>query len=287
MTTTTTPNPPQWLYVTPELASEWLAFNTHNRNIRWSFVDQLVDEFLDYHPQSISRNCDGTLIDGQHRLLAIVKRGVGAWMLFVDGVDSAMQDHVDIGIGRKPSDVLRLHGYSNTNALSAAARLSIIWKRDPLLTKESGKVSAPRILQYVQGHPDVPHHVNEAVKLSSRSAGIKQPTASRLAVCRMAITSAYGESFADSFLRMLVLGVDISEDSVIFRTRSRLASISTGKDHAIGLSPQKNARMAMWMVLRCAVAHRNGESIKKILYRSDQTPMPIFLNGTINKETNS
>lgn len=285
MTTTVTPNPPEWVFVTPELATEWLAHNTHNRNVRQAWVDKLADILVDYHPGTIVRNCDGTLLDGQHRLLAVQKRNAGVWMLVVDGVSTEMQDLIDTGKGRTGSDVLALNGHKNTNVLASAARTCLIWEADPMLRTSSGASLVPlEILKYVEAHPDLETHVSEAASLVKRSPGWKQPTASRLAVCRVAICAAYGEAFADAFLRSLVLGVDITEESVIFRARLRLMSISSGKDHAIGLDPHKNARMAMWMVLRCAVAHRNGESMKKLLYRNDNTPMPILLDGTINKE---
>jgi hypothetical protein len=278
---------PEWVFVTPEMADEWLAFNTNNRNVRQPHVDKLAETLVDYHPSTIVRNCDGTLLDGQHRLLAIRQRGKGAWMLVIEGVPSEMQNMIDTGKTRTNGDVLGLNGYSNRNALASAARTCMLWERDPSLTQMTAQVMPVEVLRYVEQHPELLHHVEQARSLSARSLGLKQPTGSRLAVCRIAIERAFGEAFADAFLRSLVLGVDISEDSVIYKTRSRLMSISSGKDHAIGLSPNKNARMAMWMVLRCAVAHRNGESMKKIIYRSDDTPMPILLDGTLNKENNA
>jgi hypothetical protein len=278
---------PEWVFVTPEMADEWLAFNTNNRNVRQVHVNKLAETLVDYHPSTISRACDGTVLDGQHRLLAIRQREKGAWMLVIEGVPSEMQNMIDTGKTRTSGDVLGLNGYSNRNALASTARTCMLWERDPSLTSFTGQMMPVEVLVYVQQHPELFHHVEQATRLSARSLGMKQPTGSRLAVCRIAIERAFGEAFADAFLRSLVLGVDISEDSVIFKTRSRLMSISSGKDHAIGLNPFKNARMAMWMVLRCAVAHRNGESMKKIVYRSDDAPMPILLDGTIEKENNA
>lgn len=284
MTTATPPRSPEWVFVTPDLATEWLGYNTHNRNVRPKWVEKLANILVDYHPSTIVRNCDGTLLDGQHRLMAVQKRGTGVWMAVIEGVPTEMQDLIDTGIARKGSDVLALNGYKNTNVLASAARTCMLWEADPMLRSVSGQFVPLEILAYVVNHADLEQHTSEAASLVKRSAGWRQPTASRLAVCRVAICAAYGEAFADAFLRSLVLGVDITEDSVIFRARMRLMSISSGKDHAIGLDPQKNARMAMWFVLRAAVAHRNGETMKKLLYRDDNTPMPILMDGTVNQD---
>lgn len=273
----------EWAYVTPEIASDWLGMNIRNRNVRQNVVDRLALDYADYHPSPISRASDGTLLDGQHRMMAIVKRQRGAWVLVVQNVDPSMQDIIDTGTPRSGSDVLALNGYINTNTLASAARICIAWEAAPLLTHltGAGKIMPVDVLRYVQQHPELIEHVGEAISIAKRAPGLNQPPASRLAVCRVAIANAYGIAFADSFLRSLMLGVDISEGSVIYVTRTRLVSISSGKDHAISLTPDKNTRMTMWMVLRCAVAHRNGENLRKLLYKSDQTPMPILLDGTI------
>jgi hypothetical protein len=42
--------------------------------------------------------------------------------------------------------------------------------------------------------------------------------------------------------------------------------------------------MALWLVLRGAVAHRTGEKLTKSLYRNDQSLMPINLDGSLTKK---
>lgn len=277
----------EWAFVTPEIATDWLGMNIRNRNVRQAVVDRLAQDYADFHPAPISRCLDGTLLDGQHRLMAIVKRQRGAWVLVVQNVEPSMQDIIDTGTPRSGSDVLALNGYANTNTLASVARICIAWEKAPVLTHltGAGKIMPVDILKYVELHPELIDHVCESLSIVKRAAGLTQPSASRLAVCRVAITNAYGAAFADSFLRSLMLGIDISEGSVIYVTRTRLLSISSGKDHAITLTGDKNARMTMWMVLRCAVAHRNGENLRKLLYKSDQSPMPILLDGTITNNS--
>lgn len=277
---------PEWILVSPDTATEWLGFNTHNRNVRTSWVDKLAETLVDYHPAPIVRNCDGTLLDGQHRLMAIVKSGTPRWMLVVNNVPAEIQNIIDTGKTRSSGDVLGLNGFQNRNNLASAARFCMILEADSTLRNTSPREITPAdILAYVEAHPELVANVEAVLPVARKATPrFKQPTASKFAVARLVISRAYGEAFADAFLRSLILGVDINEDSVIYVTRLRLLSISTGKDAAIGLDPHKNARMAYWMVLRAAVAHRNGEQLRKILYRSDATPLPINLDGTINKE---
>jgi len=87
--------------ITPELAKEYLTRNTRNRKLRKGIVEQYAREmrcgkWLLTH-QGIAFNCDGTLLDGQHRLEAVILSGASVWMNVSRGVASesqiAMDDH--------------------------------------------------------------------------------------------------------------------------------------------------------------------------------------------------
>jgi hypothetical protein len=83
------------------MASEWLSKNTHNRRIRVSWVKELTRRILcglwELTNQGIAFDPHGLLVDGQHRLLAIVASGktVPVWV-FTDvplEVQLAVDDH--------------------------------------------------------------------------------------------------------------------------------------------------------------------------------------------------
>lgn len=281
MTITPQPNP-EWVYITPEMARDMLLFNTHNRIMRMAFVDSLAKNYQDYHPNPISQAQDGTILDGQHRLMAIAKSGIGRWVLLVRDVPVDMQNIIDTGKSRTAADVLSLNGKKNCATLASAARVCMIWEREPINVIGTHEITPSEILEYVDAHQELNEHVLKATTLTKRAAPkFKQPTGSRFAVASLVISRAFGEAFSEAYLRSLILGVDISEESVIYVVRQRLLSISSSKDHAIVLDPRKNARMALWLVLRGAVAHRNGEKFTRSLYKTDQSPMPINFDGSI------
>ena len=63
--------------VTPETAKRWLSLNTHNRSFKKHSLEKLVyaietKQWLNTG-DSIKFNGDGQLLDGQHRLMAVVK----------------------------------------------------------------------------------------------------------------------------------------------------------------------------------------------------------------------
>lgn len=70
--------------ITPEIAKEWLLLNTNNYRTeipstvrRYSL--EMSQGLWTVNTATISFACDDTLIDGQHRLLAVVDSGVSVW----------------------------------------------------------------------------------------------------------------------------------------------------------------------------------------------------------------
>jgi hypothetical protein len=120
------------MIVTPELAREWLDLNTRNRNIRSRHVERLAgailrDEWIE-NGDSIKRAVDGTLLDGQHRLYAVLKADLPILTLVVEGLDARSQTTVDTGIPRLMGDVLRIDGEPNGRALAGALRMLWLWR---------------------------------------------------------------------------------------------------------------------------------------------------------------
>lgn len=97
--------------VTPELAAAWLNLYNHgNRKMRRSHVKRMAllmenDEFSTT-PQGIIFGLSGTLLDGQHRLQAIVETGITQSLLVIRHVDDSLFTKVDQGAKRSMVDLL-------------------------------------------------------------------------------------------------------------------------------------------------------------------------------------
>ena len=98
--------------ITPKQAEKYLQFNTHNRPLRNSLVMQYAKDMASGNwrltHQGVAFNCDGTLLDGQHRLSAIVESGATVQMLVARGVDSRNQLVMDDHAKRSAGDALSL-----------------------------------------------------------------------------------------------------------------------------------------------------------------------------------
>jgi hypothetical protein len=98
--------------VTPEVAGYMLAYNGRNRPISDTKIKRLsakmaAGQWIFTH-QGLGFSNEGVLIDGQHRLSAIMTSGVTCEFIVTYGLDPLTFDHVDTEGGRSASDLLAI-----------------------------------------------------------------------------------------------------------------------------------------------------------------------------------
>lgn len=103
------------ILITPEIATEWLAANIGNRNISVPHLAKVVSGInsgeFDVVGDSIKYDWNGEIIDGQHRLTAIVKTGKSLELAVVRGYDPEAKSTLDLGKKRSAMDIARLQGH--------------------------------------------------------------------------------------------------------------------------------------------------------------------------------
>ncbi len=111
--------------VDSEIASEWLGHNRHNRGVKRRQVSRYARDMQagrwQFTGDAIKFAEDGVLLDGQHRLLAIVEADTTQPMLIVRGLPRTTQDVMDTGVKRSAGDALGLHGEKNPALLASVA----------------------------------------------------------------------------------------------------------------------------------------------------------------------
>lgn len=114
--------------VTPQMAEEWLEKNTKNRTLNQTRVCTIAEDisrgsFLTTH-QGVAFGVDGALLDGQHRLAAIVKAQAPVWLFVARDVPDGSMPVIDSGRSRSLGDRASLtEGWANGSRVMAVARL--------------------------------------------------------------------------------------------------------------------------------------------------------------------
>ena len=103
--------------ITPPMASIMLRNNTENRKLDSRHVQFLADQILSgkwqNNGQTIVIADDGTLMDGQHRLSAIIKANRPTQLGLCTGAPKSAMSTIDNGKLRSTTDILTMNGCAN------------------------------------------------------------------------------------------------------------------------------------------------------------------------------
>jgi len=98
--------------MTPERAERLLDMNTRNRSVKINreknYAGQMKNGqwLVDGNPIRVDR--DGVLLDGQHRLYAIVESGTTQTVVLITGLEPQAMNSIDTGVSRTLGDLLKL-----------------------------------------------------------------------------------------------------------------------------------------------------------------------------------
>lgn len=110
------------VFVTPEMAKGFLSTNQQNRRISEVVLGRYVNDikngrWVENTGEAIKISKTGKLLDGQHRLMAIVKSNTSIWLHVIYNLDDAIFDVIDTGKSRNASDCFRISGIKNCDQI--------------------------------------------------------------------------------------------------------------------------------------------------------------------------
>jgi len=209
--------------INPAKAEQILKLNTINRPINKKHVATLAREMRHgrWKLNGDTICISGTrLIDGQHRLMAIIESGCEIQTLIVEGVESDVFHTKDVGRRRSAGDTLSVRGETDTKTLAAA--LVVV---DRYMT---GRMS--KVVRYTNTEVEELLAKYPGVRLSVRKARqTKRLVAKSILIgCHYMFTQKDPE-FADQFISDLVTGHDLNESDSVYLLRERLMSNALSK----------------------------------------------------------
>lgn len=216
-----------YIAVTPEMAERWLKSNTVNRSIRETKVNQYAADMKagrwTHSADMICFSTDGLLLNGQHRLLAVVASGCTVTFPVQRNVPAEAMQNMDTGAARKVSDVLRWRGEVNTPLLGSAAKMSILIADGRIYKNAKVQaVSHGEITDFVDLNPSLRDSV--AVAQHAYQRGVDCPPTA-LAVSHHLIWEANSYEAATGFLERLATRVGEPELSPVLALDRRFREI--------------------------------------------------------------
>lgn len=152
--------------ITPALAEEYLAVNAKNRKLTKKverFANAMARGEWKLNGEAIKFDYNGNLIDGQHRLRALLRavfetdRELMFDTLVVRGLPPETQLTMDQGATRKFSDALRWRGEKDVARLASAIRvLDNFLKIGVISTQQhKGSVTYEELFEVLDAHPGI------------------------------------------------------------------------------------------------------------------------------------
>lgn len=246
----------KFVKVTPAKAKEWLeGSNEANRSRSEIMVDRYAADMKAgrWVPNGETIVFNGSsLLDGQHRLAAVVKAGVPVEMLVVTGVPSKAAPTIDTGKSRSIADFLRMRGNINCNNLGHALRLLYAYERgNPFTVSGVGGGTRHQLGALLDRSPGLAEAVHDAVTNRSPivSPGI-------VAFCRFVFSKRDKEQAA-KFALDLTTGDGVRASSPVGMLRQRLVEESAG-------GRRMDSRLVVYLIFRAWNATRTGERLHRL-----------------------
>lgn len=255
--------PTEVVTITPELAQEWLTLNLPtNRRLSTYSVDKLVHEMENGYWQvtgdSIKFDTNGDLIDGQHRLRAVVKSGEVIQSLVVWDVPTTAFKAIDRNQVRTNSQVLGIKGEKNTAALASALRLLYCYRCGDLTPNNlSNSIVGPSDLEELLHNEG---GIRESIRVGNRAKNLLSPGVAGFAHY---LCAEMDIDMANEFFDRLVTGEMLKKTDPLYKLREKLMSMNMVKQ---GKDARTTSLEKAGMIINAWNLHRSKSKKKTFAY---------------------
>lgn len=251
----------------PDWAKQILASNDNNRhyNPESKNARQLRSALTrgewQFNGDAIRIDRTGRLIDGQHRLNAVVQTGIPIDTMIIDGLEPEAQVTMDTGKKRTTRDYLTMRGEKSVAVLSAVLSRCLVRDKYGLEQGVIGSTYPQSIseeLAYLESHP----HLREITKETARLQSINMPLQASLTGYLLDTFRAIDKEDADFFMQRLADGVGLAPGSPILALRTALRKNNESRRNKL------TARHLAALTVKAWNKFRTGEEVTLLVHRA-------------------
>lgn len=209
--------------ITPDIVAKMLESNTMNRNISMKHVKNLAHAMTcgnwAENGETIAFAKDGTLLDGQHRLWAVIESGLPIVFLVAYNVKKNVMPTINQGKVRHLADVLNIKGSPRWRTAAAITKLAWIYDHfDSELPPASCKSSIQNVVleHYYDQNKALIEHVTELVSSSKHHFVM-----SHMGLAYLLFMRAHSHK-AEEFITMLKTGENLHAKHPVMTLRMKL-----------------------------------------------------------------
>jgi len=214
--------------INPEKAKEYLELNKKNRHITRYHLLGLVHEMKErrwiFNGDPIRFN-GNTLIDGQHRLMAVIESDTAQEFVVIRQLSNAAFETIDTGRRRSTSDFLSIGGEHYPIAISSGLRWLTAWKRFKNFNSKEPIPNTEK-LSFLQEYTEVR-------QLIIGYAGGKSPlrmSPGMLGTCHLLLREKNKKS-ADQYMDQLTTGIELKIGDPAYTVRQWIIKRPAGSNY--------------------------------------------------------
>ena len=250
---------------TPALAKKALDFHTDEKNRR--HYERLSDRYAgamerdewQYNGESIKFTTEGKLIDGQHRLRAILKSNQTIPLMVVLDLQPEAFQTIDTGRARSASDILAIRGERNCVLLAASLRLLGCYRYSSLDKEQWYRIDHTRLLALLDEEPHIRNSINPCH--NGRFEYTQKLLRPRVSIFCHYLFSTIDPDLTEYFYVKLADGLQLKRHEPVATLRTKLVD-----DMSLPLDMRLTPRGQIaytFIAFKCAL---NKESLPKIKY---------------------
>jgi hypothetical protein len=259
--------------ITPAKAAELLEANTTNRPLSRPVVKAFAEamergDWMVTH-QGIAFDVNGVLVDGQHRLAAVIEADVPVEMTVFTEVDEGTFDVLDTGKRRTAADVLAIEGERSSATLAAMVRTVWMYENRPDQSWSGGgaTVTNHQVVETLDRHPKLRDYVTVGEQISVATGMIKSAAGAATYLASRASRRAE----LDEWLEGVIDGVGLNKGDarLVFR---RVMFGMARKQHG-GALRRREGREHVALYILAYNAWRAGEKVSSLRFNV-RDPLP-------------
>ncbi len=218
--------------VAPGKAKAWLKLNAeNNRNVKAAKVvqyarDMASGQWNSDSGETIKFDVNGTLIDGQNRLLAVIEAGIPIDFDVARGLPISAMLVLDSGASRGGADALKIAGATDRARTSGIVRWSILWDAG-VYTGKGGKLN-PTNTDIIIRYQSDPGRYNAAATRATDCQNHGVATG-RPAGMAFYLFSQIDHEAAHQFFDQFISGANLVRDSGPLLLRNRMARVKADR----------------------------------------------------------
>jgi hypothetical protein len=259
--------------ISPSKAAELLEANTTNRPLSRAVVHSFAEamrrgDWVVTH-QGIAFDVNGVLVDGQHRLAAIIEADQPVELTVFTDVDEGTFDVLDTGKRRNAADVLAIEGEKSSAMLAAMVRTVWLYENRPDLNWSGGgaAVTNHQVVETLDQHPKLRQFVTVGEQIATATGMIK----SAAGAASYLVSRASKRAELDEWYEGIIDGAGLRKQDA--RLVFRRVMFNMARKQAGQAIRRRESREHVALYIKAFNAWRANERVNQLRF-NPREPMP-------------